>query len=273
MKKLLALLVVGGLLALTTGCPPGSTTEPKKEEKKDKDKTPGGDTTTQPPKPVSGEVKKSEGGKITVGDTEYAIPDAAKVTIDGKDKKAADIKAGDTATITFDKDKKVTAVDVKPAATVIPPVDTTPKPVSGAVTKSEGGKITVGDMEYAIPDAAKVTIDGKDKKAADIKAGDTATITFDKDKKVTAVDVKPAAATPPPDMTPKPVSGKLTKIEGSKITVADKALDVPDTAKITVDGADKKIADLKDIKVDDKTMATVTLDKDGKVTALEVKTK
>jgi ribosomal 50S subunit-recycling heat shock protein len=188
MKKLLALLVVGGLLALTTGCPPGSTTAPDKP----KDNKPtGGDTTTQPPKPVTGEVKKVEGAKITIIDTEYIIPETVKVMIDGKEKKPADIKAGDTATITFDKDKKVTAVDVKPAAPVIPPVDTTPKPVMGEVKKSDGGKITVGDKDYTIPDAAKVTIDGKDKKAADIKVGDTVTITFDKDGKVTAVDDKP----------------------------------------------------------------------------------
>ena len=44
MKKLLALLVIGGLLGLITGCPPSDTKKPtvttKKDDKKPADKKP-----------------------------------------------------------------------------------------------------------------------------------------------------------------------------------------------------------------------------------------
>ncbi len=69
-------------------------------------------------------------------------------------------------------------------------VQRAPGPVTGKVTKVENGKITVDAKDYTIPDTAKVMIDGAKKTPADIKTGDTATITMDKDSKVTDVDVK-----------------------------------------------------------------------------------
>ncbi len=104
MKKLIAAFIVGGFLSMgLIGCGPGTTSGP---------------TGTSPegaPAPVTGKVTKVEGGKITVDAKDYTIPDTAKVTIDGKDDKAADIKTDGTATatITMDKDKKVTEVAVK----------------------------------------------------------------------------------------------------------------------------------------------------------------
>jgi len=67
--------------------------------------------------------------------------------------------------------------------------------------------------------------------------------------------------------------GKVTKADAGKITVSGKDFTVTDDAKVTIDGADKKAADLKDVKTDDKTTATVMADGAGKVKSVDVKTK
>jgi hypothetical protein len=266
MKKLIAMLVIGGFLAAgVIGCGPTPSTEPEK-------KPPPKDT-MPPPKPkevkTEGKVTKSADGKITVksatGDKDFTITDDKVVTIDDKPGKAAEIKVDHTVTIT-EVDGKITEVKAKSAAA--PPPETAPKPVTGKVTKSAEGKITVDGKEYDAS-TAKVTIDDKPGKAADIKADSTATITFDKEGKVTTVEVKGGTPPPPPppDKEPKPVTGKVTKSADGKITVEGKEYDAS-AAKVTIDDKPGKAAD---IKAD--STATITLDKDGKVTGVDVKTK
>ena len=102
MKKLIAAFIVGAFLSAgVIGCGPGTTSGPT------------GTSSSGAPGPVTGKVTKVENGKITVDAKDYTIPDTAKVMIDGAKKTPADIKTGDTATITMDKDSKVTDVDVK----------------------------------------------------------------------------------------------------------------------------------------------------------------
>jgi hypothetical protein len=55
-------------------------------------------------KPVSGEITKVEGSKITISDKEYDVS-GAKVTIEGKDGEAKDLKVGMKAKLTLDGDK------------------------------------------------------------------------------------------------------------------------------------------------------------------------
>ncbi len=232
MKKLLALLAAGGLLALTTGCPPGTTssfvpaagttpggTTPGGTTPGGT--TPGGTTPGGTVKPgpggttpgtgagkegtVTGKVTKAEGDKITVkpetGEAkDYTISDDKVVMIDGKAGKASEIKRGDTATVTWNKEGKVTAVEVKapgganPPPLPPPPADKSGK-ITGKVTKAEGDKITVkpetGEAkDYTISDDKVVTINDKPGKASEIKMGDTVTVTWDKEGKVTAVEDK-----------------------------------------------------------------------------------
>ncbi len=230
MKKLLALLAVGGLLALTTGCPPGSTSE----EVRPMGPPPGG-SGTMPPAGTTG------------------APHSGTTT--------------------------------PPAGTTTQPATDKSGTAEGKVTKSEGGKFTIktdkGEKEFATPEDKDVKTSGKAGKAADIKEGADAKVTTDKEGKVTAVEVTPAAAVNPTPPTPTPASppteGKVTKIDGDKVTVKPtageaKEFTVPADATVTIDGKDKKTADLKDVKPDDKTTATVTEDK-GKVTKIEIKTK
>jgi uncharacterized glyoxalase superfamily protein PhnB len=272
-KKLLGLLIVGGLLALTTGCPPGTTSEAVKPPP-----PPPPPPVKTAPSPVKGTLKKVDGSKITVGTNDpIEIPDSAKITGDAKSIK--DLKADDntTVTVTFDVDKKVTSVDVVVKAATPPPPDLSGK-VSGKVTKSDAGKITVkpetGEAkDFTITDDKVVMIDGKPGKAADIAKDSTATVTTDKDGKITAVDVKGATPPPPPPDLSGKVTGKVTKSDAGKITVKPETGDakdftIADDKVVMIDGKPGKAADIaKDNTV------TVTTDKDGKITAVEVKTK
>ncbi len=229
---------------------------------------------------TTGKVTKAEGGKLTIkpetGDAQglHRIPDAAKVTIDGKDKKAADIKSGDTATITTDKEGKIAAVEVKPATPPPPPPPPVETKTSGKVIKAAGNKISVlpatGEAkDFIVPDDAKVTIDGKEAKVGDVKADDTVTVT-EAGGKVTKIEGKAPAATPPPPKE-QTTTGKVTKVDKGKLTVKDadgkeSAFTVPDDAKVTIDGKDGKLEDVKEGST-----AAVAADKDGKITAVDVK--
>ncbi len=114
MKKLLALLVAGGLLALTTGCPPGTTSGPMANPNPGPSGTtpppigstghPGPGTTTTPPagesKEAKGTVKIGREGQsrhhrrrqARIGPWTSAAD--TKVMIDGKNDKAENIKVG-----------------------------------------------------------------------------------------------------------------------------------------------------------------------------------
>jgi hypothetical protein len=99
MKKLLALLVVGSLLALTTGCPPGSTTGPAAGGGDTKPKV---ETTTGK---VTDWTKPTLKVKPDTGDEKsFTIPDGVKVS--------DDVKKDVVVTVTT-TDGKITAVDVK----------------------------------------------------------------------------------------------------------------------------------------------------------------
>jgi len=296
MRKLLGLAVVGSLLAMVTGCPPSPTSEAPPPHKTPTDKTPSPtpSPTPTPPTPApatdkttSGKVTKVDAEKksVTVSadgkDTTFTTDRDTKVTIDGADKGVGDLKEGMTVDVTA-KDTAASKIAVKTAAALPnPPAETT---TTGKITKIDKDKKSVTvkddkDKETTVTVGAdtKITVEGAaDKKIDDLKEGQSVVVKAKGDA-VASIDAK--AATPPsplPD-TPKPIIGKVTKAETGKITLSvdgkDKEFSVPDAAKVTIDGAEKKAADLKDLKPDDKTTATVSADKDGKVTAVDVKTK
>ncbi len=139
MKKLLALAIVGGFLALMTGCPPATTkvpstggpapaTSPPKETKdtvkdtvkdttKDTSKDTTKDTTKTEPKTHEGKVVKAADGKLTMKDTKdkemiHTLSKDATITVDGKPAKLEDLKADMTITVTMDGET-VTKIEAK----------------------------------------------------------------------------------------------------------------------------------------------------------------
>jgi hypothetical protein len=289
MKRLLSLLIVGALLAMVTGCPPSPTSEPPPPRKTTTDKTPPIPQTPTPPQPTekttSGKVTKIDADTKTVTvkdasdkDTTFTTDKDTKVTIEGADKGFADLKEGMNVDVTA-KDAAASKIVAKAAAPP-PPAETTT--TTGKISKIDKEKKTItlkddAGKETAVPVAAetKITVDGAaDKKIDDLKEGQTVVV---KAKGDSVASIEAKATTPPPAETPKPIMGKVVKAEAGKITLSvdgkDKEFPAPATAKVTIDAADKKPDDLKDLKPDDKTTATITSDKDGKVTAVDVKTK
>jgi len=188
-KKLLALLVVGGLLALTTGCPPGTTSGPAASP------TPGPSGTPNPiPNPPSakpteakGTVKSAAKDKVVITDADKKDWDLiiiadTKITIDGKEGSADKIPVGASVTATKMGDK-VTKIDATSGGAPPPPPppggETTAK---GKVKSAAKDKVTITDADgkdwdlAVTPDTA-VTVDGKKGAAEDIKKGSEVTAT------------------------------------------------------------------------------------------------
>jgi hypothetical protein len=193
-KKLLALCVVGALALTLTGCPGPTTTAPTGSAGggKTEPKTTPAPGKTEPKAESStaeGTVVSADKDKITITTADKkewsaALAADAKVMRDGKPVKAEDLKAGDTVKVTYtgkDKDAKATAVDAKPG-TAAPPAG----PVDATVTAVDGDKITIkaGDKEYVTDKDTKITVDGKEAKAADVKKDMKGKATM-KDGKVT----------------------------------------------------------------------------------------
>ena len=221
----------------------------------------GGKPVAPPPVEATfkGKVTKVEADKITVKPTDgasrdFIIPAAAKVMIDGKEGKAADIKSDALVTISLQGDVVAKVEATAPAA--VPPPPPAETHIRGKVTKVEADKITVkpetGDaIDFTIPKTARVTIDGKEGKAADIKADSTAAVTLQNDL-VTKVEIKGPAAPPPPPPPPaeRTFTGKVVRADKEGLLLRgddgkDKPVLVPDTAKILIDGKDGKLEDIK----------------------------
>ncbi len=224
-------------------------------------------------KTTKGKATKVESGKLTIkGDdgkeATFAIPKDASVTIDGKSAKTEEIKIDSTVAVTS-KGDNVSKVEAKsPAAAPPPPKIAT---VVGTVIGVDKDKLTVSVNEkekvYVVPADAKITIDDKDGKLADLKKDSTATITTRNDV-VATIDEKNHAPPPTPKETVK--KGKATKVEKNKLTIKgddgkEATFTIPDDADVTIDG---KAGKIEAVKAD----SSVTLtDKDGKITKVEVK--
>ena len=153
-------------------------------------------------------------------------------------------------------DKVREAVNPNPVAVAPPP----PPPAketkaAGKVIAAEKGKLTVSvggeDRNFAVPETAKVTIDGKDAKVGDIKPDSDVTVTSKGDE-VTSVAAKgPAEPPPPPPAKETKATGKVTKVEKDTLTLKDdagkdKSFIVPEAAKVTIDGKDAVLQEVKE---------------------------
>ncbi len=180
-------------------------------EKTRKDIVEGAAPPPPPPPPASvetkGTVKSAEKDRIVVIDAEkkdriLEVTSDTKVTIDGKESKAENIKPGDSV-IVFSKEGKATKIEVKgPAEPPPPPPPPKEKTTTGKVNKVDLDNKTVSvkddtgkDHAFTIGTDAKVTISGKDGKLGDLKVDETASIT-EVDGKVTKIEVK-GPSTPP----------------------------------------------------------------------------
>jgi antitoxin (DNA-binding transcriptional repressor) of toxin-antitoxin stability system len=205
-------MAVGGLLALATGCPPAATTEPPKGTTtppphattppgSTDHATPGStDHATPKTETMSGKVTKAEKDKVMFKDEANKEQTAdvgadTKVTIDGAAGKAEDIKDGSTVTVTK-KGDTVTSIEAKKptAAPPPPPPPAEAMTMSGKVTKAEKDKVMFKDdagkeQTAAVGADTKVTIDGKEDKAENIKDGMTVTVTKKGDA-ITKIEAK-----------------------------------------------------------------------------------
>jgi hemoglobin len=182
--------------------------------------------------------------------------------------KAEDAKAVLAAVDSTRKD----IVEGKKEPTPLPKETTT----TGKVVRVEGNKLTVNvdgkEQSIQVSPEAKVVIDGKDGKVENIKKDSTATVTS-KGEVVTKVEANsPVPPLPPPLPGGKETiaAGKVTKVEKDKLTLKDdegkeKSFTVPETAKLTINGKDGKLVDVK-------TDSSVTVTSKGdEVTKVEVK--
>ena len=155
MKKLLAMLTVGSVLALTTGCPPAPTTEPVKVVPK------------VTPEHKTPEVKP---------ETKHEVKPEPKPEVKPEPKPEV---------------KPEPKPEVKPEPK--PEVKPEPKPAVEAKTetgKVEKGEVMVNGKKVEVPASAEVWINGKKDELKNIKDGSEVTVTMDKDGKVTKVEEK-----------------------------------------------------------------------------------
>lgn len=126
----------------------------------------------------------------------------AKITVDGKDAKIGDVPKGLVATFAL-----VPAKDgVPPEATAVvvngPTIDGTVKQVDA--TSITLTNVKAGDREFKLLPATRVTIDGKDAKATDLKTGAKVSVTLMADESGAVLIVsgdkpKPAGDKPKPE--------------------------------------------------------------------------
>jgi TusA-related sulfurtransferase len=192
-KKLLALAIVGGFIALTVGCPSPSTPPPASKT---------GGTPTPPKtdpkkegKTHEGKVVKVDGAKLTMkgkdGEMTHEVGKDAKVTVDGTKAELKDLKEGQEITVTTDEKDAVTKVEAKKAGEVKAPE---PKTHEGKVVKVTGDKLTMksGDKEmtHDIGKDVKITVDGTKAELKDLKEGQEIKVTTDEKDAVTKIEAK-----------------------------------------------------------------------------------
>jgi len=171
------------------------------------------------------------------------------------------------------------AVNPNPTA-VVPP---TPPPAketraAGKVISADKGKLTVSvggeGMTFTVPETAKVTIDGKEGSLESVKKDSSVTVVSKGDVVINVEAKSPAEPPPPPPPPPAKettTTGKVSKVEKDTLTLKDdagkdKSFIVPDTAKVTIDGKDAVLQEVKEGSA-----VTVT-SKGDEVTKVEAKT-
>ncbi len=174
-------------------------------------------------------------------------------------------------------DKIRDAVNPNPVAVGPPPPPVKVTKAAGKVVSAAKGKLTVNvggeDRSFTVPETAMVTIDGKEGGLETIKKDSSVTVTSKGDQVLNVEAKSPSEPPPPPPPPPAKetkTTGKVTKIEKDTLTLKDdagknKSFIVPDTAKVTIDGKDGVLQEVKEDSA-----VTVT-SKGDEVTKVEAK--
>ncbi len=220
---------------------------------------------------VSGVIKEVNATNVSLESEKnpqtFNVTPDTKVTVDGKDAKIGDLKAGGKVAIVLSADGTSALAlatgnkfdGEKPTKTgrftgKITNVDATAKTISLA-GKGEGNDIVV-----KLTADAKVTVDGKDAKTSDIPKGAMAMFVLMPTK-----DGQLREATEV-SITGLSFGGTIKQIDTTTVTVgnekADRVVKILATGKVSVNGKDAKSADLK---VGDRVMVTLAADESGAV--------
>jgi RNA polymerase sigma factor (sigma-70 family) len=198
----------------------------------------------------------------------FKITADTSVTINGKDAKATDLKAGDRVQIT-PKTSGPTALTIA----AVTKVGDGEKPAKPAKNPTFGGKISAvdakektititlkGDREQVIKltAEAKVLVDGKEAKLDAVPKGAFANFTI-----ASAKDGQPREASEV-RVSGSTFVGAVKQIDANNITIGnektDRVLKLLPGTKVTVNGKDAKVADLK---TGDRVQVTLTADESG----------
>lgn len=190
----------------------------------------------------------------------FKVAADAKVFVDGKEAKLADVPKNSTAALLIAAGKE----GALPTATEVRVTGST---FNGIVAKTDTTSVTLDSEKqprvFKLSAAGKVTINGKDAKITDLKAGDKVQVTLKADESAaltivagTKVGDVEKPGKPGAEKNPK-FSGKVASVDAATRTVmftakkpggegADKLIPVKLTAdaKIVVDGKEVKIGDI-----------------------------
>ncbi len=215
LKVTAAFLIVIGLLAVGSGAlgysaladpaadqPPAAAEQPRTPEAADgqgtqdkpREQSRGGTT-------VAGRLEgvDAEKNNVTIStfnrqagvstDKTYPLAKDAKSLRDGKEAKPADLKKGGRATLTLSADQKaVVAVSVVGGTTqvALKSIDAEKNTVT-FTAETRQGKV---DRTLQVAKDAKVTLEGKEAKLADVKAGTVVVLTFSADDANTVIQIQ-----------------------------------------------------------------------------------
>jgi RNA polymerase sigma factor (sigma-70 family) len=187
----------------------------------------------------------------------YPLAANAKITVDGKDAKLADVPKNATAAGLANAVKEGQLPQITE-------LRVTGDVVNGIVKAADASSVTLGggegsDKVFKTNAETRVTVNGKPAKVADLKAGDKATVTLTSNG-ATALAVVAGTKTADGEKPEKPVKPEarpdarpgmqVTAVDAASntVTVTAKGRDIAQKvaagAKITIDGKDAKLADI-----------------------------
>jgi RNA polymerase sigma factor (sigma-70 family) len=223
---------------------------------------------------LNGIIKQVDAASITLdGEKKPRTIKVAdgKVVINGKDVKLADLRAGDKVTITLTTDESA-ALLVSAARSEGEKGEKPEKPVTKrsqlagkvAAVDATARTITVtgkGDQELIakLTADAKVIVDGKGAKLADVPKGAVASLTVVSGKEAQTREVSEVVVMGPT------TGGAIKQVDATSITlgnekIGDRVFKLLPGTKVTISGKDAKPADLK---AGDKVTITLTTDESG----------
>jgi RNA polymerase sigma factor (sigma-70 family) len=286
-KTILAVIVAAGVLVAGIGN--GSFSVLADQDKPAKPGAAKTDKPVKPEKPAPGDAKKlpmfsgtvknvqADKSSITITATKgdqsidrtFDVAKEVKVVLDGKEAKLADVKAGVKVTVKLAEDKStVVAIandkpadgDVKKPAGFtgnVKSVDAAKGTITVTATKGD----TSIDRTFPVAENVKVSIDGREAKLGDLKAGTRVSIKFGDDR-TTAAAIASEGTT---------LIGELKEVAASHVKVAVKVLaDRTDKASAKVEEKTLKVAEDIKVAVEGQKKATLSDLKTGSSVAVRM---